>query len=306
METTSVEQAAASVEAGEGIAQGVSSDTLSNLEADALGNEPSKQTAEQSFEIKVNGKVQKVTLDELKKGYSLEAAARRKMEEAASFKKENDYLRNVLRTVKEDPTKFLDLGRALGVDVDELSMQLALKKAKYEMMEPHERELHDTKEEVERLRKERERFESQTKKQEYESHYNAAASELHDRIQEQCKALNLNPASKASDRSLIHAAVQLVYDNFDDSTGRSNVTLERALQHVKKQRDSERKEYLSTLDDLPPELVDKVRKRGVEEFRASRMQPQNRVQGSQRRTEPASLNVDDYFKQKELQFKRKA
>lgn len=300
---TGLEQAAGAAEAVEsqGAQTHAGSDTLSGLEAEALNGKPSEPS---TFEIKVDGKVQKVTLDELKKGYSLEAAARKRMEEASNFKKENDYLRNVLKSAKEDPSKFMELGRALGVDVDELAIQIALKKAKYEMMQPHERELHDAKEEVEKLRKEREKHENQSKKQQYEQHYNSAATDLHDQIASQCKALGLNPGNSKSDRSLIHAAVQIIYDNFDESTGRSPVTLERALKHVQKQREAERQEYLSSIDNLPPEVLDQIRKRGVTDFRQSKMQPRtNQNQRPQQRSVSKPMNVDDYFKQKELAFK---
>lgn len=300
---TGLEQAAGAAEAVESHgAQGSNaSDTLGGLEAEALNGKPSEPS---TFEIKIDGKVQKVTLDELKKGYSLEAAARRKMEDASNFKKENDYLRNVLKSAKEDPSKFMELGRALGVDVDELAIQIALKKAKYEMMQPHERELHDAKEEVEKLRKEREKHQDQSKKQQYEQHYNNAATDLHDQISAQCKALGLNPGNSKSDRSLIHAAVQIIYDNFDDASGKSPVTLERALKHVQKQRESERQEYLSSIDNLPPEVLEQIRKRGVTDFRQSKMQPRtNQQQRPQQRSAAKPLNVDDYFKQKELAFK---
>lgn len=305
---TGLEQAASSAEASEAQgAQGYQANaTLSDLEADALNGKPSEpRQTEQTFEIKIDGKTQKVSLDELKKGYSLESAARKRMEEAASFKKENDYLRNMLKTVKDDPTKFVDLGRALGIDVDELAIQIALKKAKYEMMEPHERELHDYKEEVEKLRREQEKHESSSKKQEYERHYDSAASELHDQIQSQCQALGLNPAKSQADRSLIHAAVQIIYDNFDEQSGSSRVTLERALKHVKKQRESERQEYLSSIENLPPDVIEQVRKRSVTDFKQSKMQPPRQQQSPQRRQAQQPLNVDDYFKQKELLFKKR-
>jgi len=105
---------------------------------------------QRQYEIKVNGSSKKLPLSEILKKASLSEGAYSKFEEAAQIRKETQ---EFVEFLKKDPIEAL---RLLGVDPRGISEGYLKKVYEREALDPKERELLETKEQLEALKKERE------------------------------------------------------------------------------------------------------------------------------------------------------
>jgi hypothetical protein len=103
--------------------------------------------------MKVNGKVQRLTVKEALKAAELGSGAHVKMQEAAKVRKEADRL---LSLAKSDPDKFFE---ETGIDADQFAEQRLVRKYEKLAMTPEQRKLMETEEELKTYKEQ----ESQTK-----------------------------------------------------------------------------------------------------------------------------------------------
>jgi hypothetical protein len=126
--------------------------------------EPPKEEPK-TFKVKVDGKELDVTLDELQRGYSLERAARTKMEQAAKMRKEADSIRQDVEqfivSAKKDPLVLFRLAEQLGYDSSELAEKMLADKIAAELMTPEQKLQKQLEAERRRLEDERRSIESE-------------------------------------------------------------------------------------------------------------------------------------------------
>ena len=91
----------------------------------------------ETFQVKVNGEMQDVTMDDLTKNYSLGVAAQGKMQEAAHLHKQAT---EFIKALKSNPLSILTDER-LGLNFDEVVAAYTEQKTAYEGMSPEQREL---------------------------------------------------------------------------------------------------------------------------------------------------------------------
>lgn len=124
-----------------------------------------------TFKVKVDGKELDVTLEELQRGYSLERAARTKMEQAAKLRKEADAIRadveQFVVAAKKDPFVLFRFAEQLGYEPAELAERLLSERISAELMTPEQKLQKQL--EAERKRLEEERRSIETEKLERET-----------------------------------------------------------------------------------------------------------------------------------------
>lgn len=197
----------------EGGSEGVQADTVDELEeelqeaADAGATKEELQNMVKEFELKVNGKTIKRSLDlsdedaikrELQKAYAGQQAMQQKAE-----------LENALRTQvdewKRNPWKFFE---QMGVDADELAEMRINQRLEELKKDPAELEREQRERELEELRQQLKNKEEQEQRREYERMQEEAAMALDNEISE---ALDAHPSLVASPRVIKQIADTLYW-----------------------------------------------------------------------------------------------
>lgn len=142
----------------------------------AVAPKAAAPVAEESFDVTVDGRVEKKSRKEIIEAYQMRQVSDKKRSEA---EKSTAEYRKLFEVFKTDPVKFMS---ASGVDFDKLATGYLTKKAEDSMMDPKEKELRDTK----------------AKMQEYEKWVNEQKTS-----QEQTKAR----AAVEQERGRIHAEI---------------------------------------------------------------------------------------------------
>lgn len=213
----------------------------------------------ETFEVKVDGKVLKVSKDELIKNFQLEQASRARMQKAAKAQQESErqmqQIAEIFQILKSSPR---DVFSELGVDFDALAEEHLLEKIRREQMTPEQRELDD-------LRKQREEWESEKKRRAEEQKRVAYERQVASAM-EQIDADLLEALAKTGIKAN-HRMVALTGEiMLSAMQNGQSMTWEEALSRAQTYRKSELSDYLGTIDPealeqlLGSENVERIRK----------------------------------------------
>lgn len=117
-------------------------------------------------EVTINGKKEKVTLAELKRGYGHNKVATQKLQEAARIREQNQRFSGIFENIRNNPAHFWELGSALGIDVDSIAATRVLEAMRRESLTPEQRELEDLRKWKQEGDSEREQSEAERQRQE--------------------------------------------------------------------------------------------------------------------------------------------
>lgn len=127
-----------------------------------------------TYKVKVDGKELDVTLEELQRGYSLERAARTKMEQAAKLRKEADAIRSdveqFVAAAKQDPLVLFRFAEQLGFNPGELAERVLSERISAELMSPEQKLQKQLEAERKKLEEERRSIESEKLERETTAH----------------------------------------------------------------------------------------------------------------------------------------
>jgi len=116
---------------------------------DAKGK-PSEQTAQEKYKVKVNGKEEEVTLEDLKRSYNLDKASRQRFDEAAKKIKDAENLKNMYSSKEWD--NLLKAGWT-EEELEERAADFIIKRAQKKSMTPEQLKQMEIEEDYKRLKK---------------------------------------------------------------------------------------------------------------------------------------------------------
>lgn len=139
-----------------------------------------------------------------------------------------------------DPNEFWEVARRLGHDPDKMSEARVTELLRREMMDPRERELHDSKRELEQLRAERELMQQRQQQAHMERATEHARTQYLAQMTPALKSAGVPPAPKAIER-MAGVMRQAMEDGYD-------ISVAEAAHIVRQEYDAELREIMSAGD----------------------------------------------------------
>lgn len=258
----------------------------------AAPGETKAETLKRMHKITVDGSEMEVDDDELKRGYSHNKAAEKKMQEAAMSKKE---AAEVMRMLREQPKEAM---RRLGLNPRQFAEMVINEELQEAMLSPKDRELRDYKAQVARYQADEQRAMQEYKQQQQE----AETARLTEQIQTQMiDALQSSgiPQTSYTVMRIIH------YMEAADKAGFHDITPQDVIEHVKKDYYSDFKAYLGAVPEdaiealLGSDVVGRIAKSTVAKGMPNSTVPKTVNAGIQRKpAEKKVLSPREYFKRK--------
>lgn len=131
-------------------------ETVEQKAARVLG----EQDMDALTEIKVNGKTEKVTVREAIKRAQLASASHEKMQQAAKIAKQAQQMQQLLELAEKNPAEFFKMR---GKSFDQIAEEALAKRFELAQMSPEQRELIETRQQLEAMRAERENAQKEFK-----------------------------------------------------------------------------------------------------------------------------------------------
>lgn len=292
-------QSAAQQSGTPGPASEVSSDSR-NLSDFSHGNSdpaPVKE-APRKYKVKVDGAESEVDESELISGYSQAKAAQSRMRQANEIQKQYDALTKQITALKTKPESIFDLGKAIGVDFDDVAHKHVLSKMQWEMMTPEERADHQMRQEHASFK---EQFQAQRQaqlEQQLQAMQTQAKSQIEDEIVNHFQKAGISP-----DIHVFERALNLMIASYD---GPQPLGIEQAWKAAESQHGQFRtKVFQDSLRDMiskgqvPPDLAELVRKSDIEALKRQSPVRQAQPQETPRNEKGKFMTVDDWFNKKE-------
>jgi hypothetical protein len=193
--------------------------------------EEKKQEAEvkkalKEFELKVNGKSKKVSLDldneeEVKKYLQKAMAADEKFQEASSYKKQAEQLVEMLQT---DPLSILR-NPALGLDIRKLAEQVLLEDLEEQQKSPEQKELEEYKRKLKEYEEKQKKAEDERKQQQIQEATRRNQEEIESSMIKALEASDF-PAEPYFIRRVADAMASAIENGWED------VTVEKIMPYV--------------------------------------------------------------------------
>lgn len=212
------------------------------------------------FVIPIDGKRYVQSLGEVVKGFGLQQASYRKLDEAKNILSSN---RKFHDKIKEDPKKYWELADTLGLDKRKLAYDMLSEVVQEEEMTAEER----YKREAEQSRKEKEELEQRIKQEKEQKEYSTLRDKEVDRLNNEFKEalpeLGFKEYSPRSKMSVVGTAIEKM--KFFTSMGK-NISIKDAVFMAKQEKMSLIQDYLGELDDK--RLMDTIPKAIIERLRS--------------------------------------
>lgn len=219
---------------------------------------------EQKYKVKVNGQELEVTLDQLLKNFSLEQASRKKMEEAAEYRKKvTEYEKQVteynrlMDNIQSKPELLWEFAKALNLDPHKLSEELLFQRFEYEKLTPEQRRLKEL-EEKERLWTEKE---ERAKREAAQAAEQARVEQASARIDDE---LGQFIETHKLDQITVDRMLGVMINSLNQGT---DMTAEQAYARVKSHTEQLRNQWISSMS--PEEVVSLLPKSVLEQIRKS-------------------------------------
>lgn len=268
---------------------------------------------------RVQGMEEEVDYDELVRGYGHKAAANKRFQEASelikNFQKEfepiklkaerAERLEGIVRKLL-NPEEFFDMGKQLGIDVEDLAHKLVHAK----MLESHEMERdpdgYKLRRENAELKKKWESVEQKQQREADERESMLAASKVEDEFMDFVGKNNI--ALDAATKPIVEEAIVVALA--ERANGR-RPSLEQCYRHVEAKHQKAREAWYQgrlkedvTNGKIPPELQKVFRQKDVQ---ALRRQTPPQLQSADAPIVPRGkvITTDDWFSQKEKQFHKR-
>lgn len=250
------------------------------------GSDPSAQPAKSSsapelFDVKVDGKIVKMTRDELIQHASMGHAADRRFKEAAAMRKQAEAVIGKLRDPKSVITALQD--PALGLTKEQIREQFeewyAREFIEPEQLTPEQRKLREAEERLKRYEEMEKQQEEQKRKEHLESLTAKAREEIQAQIMEALETSDL-PKTNFTIRRLAYWMERNRANGFDAPTS-------LLVSQVKNEFNSTLRDMVAQSDGdvlikiLGDDVIQKLRKYDLEQLRKLRQQPAPQAQEPQ-------------------------
>lgn len=254
----------------------------------------------------VDGQEIEVTLDELKRRASHASGAAKRMQEAAQIRKQSEEqvakLLSVFETLKANPSSFIELGKKLGVPVEELARDLVIQEMNLKMMDPSERELHDTKQENSRLKAQFEKENAVREEQRASQAYQQSQQQIFEEYSGFLNAKNI--VGEQNRARVIKHMTEYVLDGLNE--GRGMMPLEQAYNRYLREYgdDSWQSKAVEALKNgtlnLDEDVMKLIRQRDIDAFKKTAFDRQRGPQPKPKQTsstpkKKSGMSIDDFF-----------
>ena len=182
-----------------------------NIGANATqGQSPAKEAAQEAmrkFKLKVDGQEVEVDEEELKRGYSHQRAASKRMQEAAKKEKQAEEFISLLK----DKQAFFEAAKRLGHDPRKLAEEYLAAQLEEEMLDPREKELKEAKRKLQAYEEMEKRQREEAEKKRDQALKAKFAEDYTKQFTEALKETNLPPtkAMVAEMAKYIHRAAKM-------------------------------------------------------------------------------------------------
>lgn len=243
-------------------------DKSNKIDKDTAPEEIAPENGKRMFKVKVNGKEQEVTEEELKQGYQTRKASDEKFREAAMKQKQAEEFINLLRT---NPKKVLS-DPNLGIDLRKFAEDYLVEQMEEEMMDPKEKELREAKRKLEEIEEE--------KKRQAREREEAEAAELKERFSSQYQTGIIEALQTSGLPKTEHTVKRMAYYMYQGLKRNYNLAPKDVVSMVKQDYINEQKSLYGQLDGdmlielLGPEVAQKIRKHDVAKHKKSGKAPQ--------------------------------
>lgn len=255
------------------------------------GQQPGETVAQaqaRMFKVIVDGQEQEIDEDTLKKGYSHNAAASKRMQEAAMMRKEAE---EVLRFFKSNPREAF---QRLGMDAREFAQQLVNEDLEEALMDPKDKELRDYKKKVDAFEAQRREAQERYEKEQMEAEIARHSNQIQTDIISTLETAGLPKTERTVGRIIYYmqSALQAGY----------NVSPKDVIEHVKNDYIHDFKSMLGGLSEqqielfLGQDLVRKVAKSTVKQQVKETIVPKEVNQNRVKPTEKKIQSPRDFFK----------
>lgn len=255
------------------------------------GQQPGETVAQaqaRMFKVIVDGQEQEIDEDTLKKGYSHNAAASKRMQEAAMMRKEAE---EVLRFFKSNPREAF---QRLGMDAREFAQQLVNEDLEEALMDPKDKELRDYKKKVDAFEAQRREAQERYEKEQMEAEIARHSNQIQTDIISTLETAGLPKTERTVGRIIYYmqSALQAGY----------NVSPKDVIEHVKNDYIHDFKSMLGGLSEqqielfLGQDLVRKVAKSTVKQQVKETIVPKEVNQNRVKPVEKKIQSPRDFFK----------
>lgn len=232
--------------------------------------------AEETWDVQVNGKVEKKTRKEIVEAYQLRQLSDQKRGEADKSLAEYNKL---FQTFKTDPIKFM---KATGVDFDALATRHLAAKAEDAMMDPKERELQQARQEAELYKKYVTEQKAAQEKATKDAEISASRQAIHNDIIQAIEAEAANLGLPVDEELVIAVAQKMILQDMKQKPLSAKEALPKAYESQQKflKGIASKMDGAALIKWMGPEVAMKIRKHDLAQLKAKRTPaaPQARVE----------------------------
>lgn len=266
--------------------EGQESNVTENTEASESTEQESGEEVKK-YKVVINGKEKLVTEEELIKDYQIREASYERMKKASSLQDEVKPYLGVVRALKKGDLSVL---KQLGLkkeDILDFSEKELKAYIEHQQLSPEAREAKEAKAEAEKLKSEKREMEAQQAAQQVESEIIEAFEDA-------------KIPMKGNHRLIRRVAEDMYGDNVAGYQTNAKKSLKKALNTMEQEfhehivRSLQGKDADKFLDSLPAQLVDGIRKKGLEKVR--KQSPLSKVVDSGAQKPKKSSLSDDFRK----------
>lgn len=262
-------------------------------------SEEGKETADKKFKIKYKGKELEVSEPQMIKLAEQGHRMYQAMEETATYRKQNQEFQGLFEQVRTSPEAWLEMGRALGHNVDELAHKIVIERMKYEGLDEKDRKIFDLERETKSYREQQEL----SKKQQEEQTQKQAATQAKEKAENEVLDFFKEKYPKGKPNlDVLSQTIEIVLGSFRADGSRLPVAkaYEIAQNRLKASKLSTLKELSDEdLDTLPESVIERIRQREIQRFKQSRQSgtPERQTQQQEPASKPRTktLTMDEYF-----------
>lgn len=281
-------------------------DTSQEVEGSEVQTPPTIDFKGTKHKVKIDGTESEIDYDELVKGYQLEKAAQKRLQEVAEQRKQMQAdlemkakYENLLTALQKNPEMLWQVAEKLGHNPKALAAKLVQQEYELAQMTPEQRELHYYKQqEAQRQEQEAKRQQEEAKLYEqYVGHQYAAT------IDQEVGEL-LQQGEQIPPR-LLERTIEYMQRHLD--VYGKPMPYKKAHFIAKRDIENERRELLQSLDpdSIPQEVREKLRKQELAKLKQLKTPvTKNESFGSQKPGAPKPT-ADDYFKSMEYKYNKR-
>lgn len=265
--------------------------------------------------IKIKGQDVEINGTQLKKLAEQGGRMYQAMEEAATYRKQNDEFRGLFDRVRTQPESAIEFVEALGHDFDKMAHEHVLKKMNYANMNDVERKAYDYEQELNKYKARDAKAAEEKQNAEAQERTQYAAQKAKTEVFEYfSQKFDSKQMQQPQNLKVLADTLEVVLGSWDQRSG-NRVPVAKAFEIVQNRIKADRQSTLQELSDaeldaLPDDhpLIKKIRQRDLQRYKSRQSgRPERTNQNSMQQKpsqpkQPKNVGIDDLFADLEKRF----